>query len=116
MTTRWLKWVLILLWIALVAAAAVPAAAQPAARPADRTATRPAPIGNPRDFSGIWTGGAIDITALLLPGEEVSLTRYGAERYKSNNYAKSPANTCMPYGVTRAMHSTDPQQWVQTPG
>jgi hypothetical protein len=83
---------------------------------APRPSGPPAPIGNPRDFSGIWIGGGIDVTGLLLPGEEVSLTQYGAERYKSNNYSKSPANTCMPYGVTRAMHSTDPQQWVQTPG
>jgi hypothetical protein len=75
----------------------------------------PAPVGDPRDFTGIWTGGGIDVTALLLPGEEVALTHYGAERYKSNNYSKSPANTCMPYGVTRAMNSTDPQQWAQTP-
>jgi hypothetical protein len=116
MSTRLPTWASILLWAGLVAAAAVPAAAQPAAWPPPQAPAPPAPIGNPRDLSGIWTGGAIDVTALLLPGEEVSLTRYGAERYKSNNYAKSPANTCMPYGVTRAMHSTDPQHWVQTPG
>ena len=80
--------------------------------------------GSARDLSGIWEGGdpaaaggmgAIDVTANLLPGEEITLTPYGTQRYKTNNYAKSPANRCMPYGPTRALHSTDPQQWVQTP-
>ena len=78
----------------------------------------PAALENSRDLTGLWEGlgfGAIDISQNLLPGEEVSLTPYGAQRYRTNNYAKSPANTCMPYGPTRAMHSTDPQAWVQTP-
>ena len=121
MSARSMMSAVIFLAAGLAAVALAPAGAQEREIGSDqrgfapRPPGPPAPIGNPRDFAGIWIGGGVDITGLLLPGEEVSLTRYGAERYKANNYAKSPANTCMPYGVTRAMHSTDPQQWVQTP-
>lgn len=73
-----------------------------------------------RDLTGLWEGrspdfSSSDISANLLPGEEVLLTAYGAERYRANDLSKFPGNICLPYGPTRAMHSLDPQEWVQTP-
>ena len=75
---------------------------------------------NARDLSGLWEGtspdfSSSDISANLLPGEEVSLTAYGAKRYRANDLSKFPGNICLPYGPTRAMHSLDPEEWVQTP-
>ena len=32
------------------------------------------------DLTGLWISPTIDISVVLLPGEEVSLTPYGAER------------------------------------
>lgn len=48
---------------------------------------------NARDLSGLWEGrspnfSSSDISANLLPGVDVSLTTYGAERYRNvTNYA-----------------------------
>lgn len=89
--------------------AAIPAAAQGGA------AKTPA-AANPRDFNGLWITSTTDLTQDLLPGQEISFTHYGAERYRKVDMALAPANTCQPYGPTRAMQSTYPYQMVQTPG
>ncbi len=62
-----------------------------------------------RDFNGVWspTGGG-DISANLLPGEEISLTRFGAEQYNKIDEGDSPAYRCEPYGPTRIMSSALP--------
>ena len=70
----------------------------------------------PPDFSGLWIAPAADISPLLLPGEEVSFTPYGAERYKNVDMAKAPSYKCLPYGPTRGLQSTNPFQIIQTPG
>jgi hypothetical protein len=67
------------------------------------------------DLSGLWIATAADISVLLLPGQEISLTPYGAERYRRVDIAKSPSYTCLPYGPTRGLQSTNPFQIVQTP-
>jgi hypothetical protein len=67
------------------------------------------------DLSGLWLSLAADISVLLAPGQEVSLTPYGAERYRKLDMAKSPSYTCLPYGPTRGLQSTNPFQIVQTP-
>jgi L-ascorbate metabolism protein UlaG (beta-lactamase superfamily) len=63
-----------------------------------------------RDFNGLWSPIAAqqDITANLLPGEEVSLTPFGAEQYNKIDEADSPAYKCEPYGPTRIMSSALP--------
>ena len=63
-----------------------------------------------RDFNGLWSPIAAqqDITANLLPGEEVSLTQFGAEQYNKIDEADSPAYRCEPYGPTRIMSSALP--------
>ncbi len=62
-----------------------------------------------RDFKGEWTptgvGGG---QKLLLPGEEISLTKFGAEQYNKVDEADSPAYKCEPYGPTRMMTSALP--------
>src|SRR5688572_5037722 len=69
----------------------------------------------PPDFSGIWLASAADISTLLLPGEEISFTAYGAERYRKVDMANSPSYKCMPYGPTRGLQSTNPFQIIQSP-
>ncbi len=73
----------------------------------------PAPPARP-DFTGIWISPTQDISVVLLPGEEVSLTPYGAERYRKVDMANSPAYKCLPYGPTRGLQSTNPFQIIQT--
>ena len=46
------------------------------------------------DLTGLWISQAADISVLLLPGEEVVLTPYGAERYKKVDMANSPSYRC----------------------
>ena len=70
---------------------------------------------DPRDFNGMWAGASADLTQRLLPGEEIVLTEYGAERYRTVDHAESPANRCLPYGPNRGMASTNPYMTVQTP-
>jgi hypothetical protein len=68
------------------------------------------------DFTGIWIASAADISTLLAPGEEISFTPYGAERYQKVDMANSPSYKCLPYGPTRGLQSTNPFQIVQTAG
>jgi L-ascorbate metabolism protein UlaG (beta-lactamase superfamily) len=49
----------------------------------------------------------------LLPGEEISLTRFGAEQYNKIDEADSPAYLCEPYGPTRIMSSALPYLIMQ---
>ena len=67
------------------------------------------------DFSGIWYDPTPDITVALLPGQEISLTPYGAERYKKLDQADSPSYKCLPYGPLRGLQSTNPFEIVQIP-
>src|SRR5258705_6491598 len=67
------------------------------------------------DSSVLWISPTQDISVVLLPGEEVSLTPYGAERYRKLDQADSPSYTCLPYGPTRGLQSTNPFQIIQTP-
>src|SRR5205085_5563147 len=61
----------------------------------------PAANPDPHDFSGVWSPAGSskptnDITDHLLPGEEISFTPYGAERYKTIDHSKDPTNRCGP--------------------
>lgn len=79
--------------------------------------TDPKLVVNPRDFNGLWGQGkgSTDISTDLLPGEEISLTASGAERYKKVDLAKSGVNWCLPYGPTRSILSIAPALFVQSP-
>ena len=67
------------------------------------------------DFTGVWIASAADISTLLLPGEEISFTPDGAERYRKVDMANSPSYKCLPYGPTRGLQSTNPFQIIHTP-
>jgi hypothetical protein len=67
------------------------------------------------DFTGLWISPTADISVVLLPGEVISLTPYGAERYRKVDMANSPSYKCLPYGPTRGLQSTNPFQIIQTP-
>ena len=79
--------------------------------------TDPKLVANPKDFNGLWGQGkgSTDISQDLLPGEEISLTALGAERYKKVDLAKSGVNWCLPYGPTRSILSIAPALFVQSP-
>jgi hypothetical protein len=66
------------------------------------------------DLTGLWISQAADISVLLLPGQEIALTPYGAERYRQLDMASSPSYKCLPYGPTRGLQSTNPFQVIQT--
>src|SRR5438477_5587523 len=71
---------------------------------------------NHPDFSGIWYAPTPDISVALSPGQEISLTPYGAERYKKLDQADSPSYQCLPYGPLRGLSSPEgPYLVVQTP-
>ena len=85
-------------------------------------ATQPTPSGDAaetlsdaRDFSGIWQFLTADLTQFLLPGEEISLTEYGTERYRAVDHGAFLGNTCQPYGPNRSMAGANPYMFVQTP-
>ena len=72
-------------------------------------------IPDARDFSGIWQYFTADLTQFLLPGEEISLTEVGAERYLAVDHGNFLGNSCQPYGPNRAMAASNPYMIVQTP-
>src|SRR5665213_277992 len=88
--------------ICMLALAPAPAAAQ-----AQSSAAAKAKWA--RDFDGEWSptgvGGG---NKLLLPGQEISLTPFGAEQYNKIDESDSPAYRCEPYGPTRMMTSALP--------
>ena len=101
---------------ALVAAQTPAPAAQGAAAPAkEASAAKDAKEKWARDFNGVWsaTGAQQDMIANLLPGQEVSLTKFGAEQYNKIDEADSPAYKCEPYGPTRIMSSALPFMILQ---
>jgi hypothetical protein len=68
------------------------------------------------DLSGIWIASAPDVSTLLVPGEEIAFTPYGADRYQKVDQANAPSYKCLPYGPTRGLQSTNPFQIIQGPG
>src|ERR1051325_10753311 len=72
------------------------------------------PTGGHPDFSGIWYAPTPDISVALLPGQEISLTAYGAERYRKVDMANSPSYKCLPYGPVRSLQASNPFQIIQT--
>ena len=103
MNKRFLISILSMVWlVGLLFLVRIPAGAQ--------GTTAPPKSQWARDFNGVWSavGAQQDITANLLPGEEVSLTPFGAEQYNKIDEADSPAYKCEPYGPTRIMSSALP--------
>jgi hypothetical protein len=62
--------------------------------------------GHP-DFTGVYDDNGIeDIRDILAPGSEIKFTPAGAAKYKTQDYAKDPNSTCLPWGPTRMMCCT----------
>ena len=95
--------------VAVLILAATPAAAQGSGVPPREQWAR--------DFNGVWSpaGAMQDMSVNLLPGEEISLTRFAAEQYLKVDEADSPAYRCEPYGPTRMMSSALPFQIFMSP-
>ena len=68
----------------------------------------------PPDLTGLWISQAADISVLVRAEDEISLTPFGADRYRKLDMANSPSYKCLPYGPTRGLQSTNPFQIVQT--
>jgi L-ascorbate metabolism protein UlaG (beta-lactamase superfamily) len=98
----------ILFFMAASMVGALTLAATPAAAQAQGDAAAKAKWA--RDFNGVWSpvGAQGAISGHLLPGEEISLTPFGAEQYNKIDEADSPAYLCQPYGPTRIMSSALP--------
>lgn len=80
-------------------------------------AANPGPFENPQNLNGLWQAvGSNDITEHMAPGEEISFTAYGAQRYKTVDHMQDPSNWCAPVGFFRALQTSFmPFQIVQTP-
>ena len=76
----------------------------------------PQPPGPHPDLTGVWFGGPMnDIGRDVLPGQQLVLTPYGAERYKKIDHAKDPNAQCLPPGPTRMVARAHPTMIVQRP-
>src|SRR5262245_28425097 len=101
--------------------AAVPAAAQPPSRPAvvkERASPDLTGVPGPRpDLTGVWhaTGRDYgDLSNRLVPGQEIVLTHFGAERYRTVDQGiGDPGALCLPWGPIRGMIIPHPFAIVQ---
>ena len=76
----------------------------------------PQPPGAHPDLTGVWFGGSMnDIGKDTLPGQQLILTPYGAERYKKVDHAKDPNAQCLPPGPTRMTARAHPTMIMQRP-
>ena len=76
----------------------------------------PQPPGPHPDLTGVWYGGGIgDIGKDVLPGEQLILTPYGAERYKKVDHSKDPNAKCLPPGPSRMVARAHPTMILQRP-
>ncbi|PYS15856.1 MAG: hypothetical protein DMG15_03990 [Acidobacteria bacterium] len=76
----------------------------------------PQPPSPHPDLTGVWFGGSMnDIGKDVLPGEQLILTPYAAERYKKVDHAKDPNAQCLPPGPTRMVARAHPTMIVQRP-
>src|SRR5687768_7538594 len=112
MSTRFLMSVLTLA-VVLGTPGMAPAAATQAGTAPPRLDIRP----NPPDMTGVWApAGLRDISKILVPGEEIVLTPYGAERLKNVDQSKDPQAWCLPFGPVRSVLGTvHPNMIVQHP-
>ena len=74
------------------------------------------PPGPHPDLTGVWFGGSMnDIGKDVLPGEQLILTPYGAERYKKVDHSKDPNAKCLPPGPSRMVARAHPTMILQRP-
>jgi hypothetical protein len=93
---------------------ALPSAAQSTAGAWWHTG-RPSPAGA-MDLTGVWFGESSgDLSQSTLPGQEMILTPYGHERYKTVDHSKDPNTYCLPPGPARMIMMAHPAMIIQRP-
>jgi hypothetical protein len=57
------------------------------------------------DLTGVWhvQGQSMDLSKLVVPGDQLVLTPYGQERFKTVDHSKDPSVRCLPFGPVRAV-------------
>lgn len=74
----------------------------------------PQPAGKHADLTGVWFGGSsADLSKATLPGQEMILTPYGVQRYKTVDHAKDPNTLCLPPGPARMIMMIHPAMVIQ---
>jgi hypothetical protein len=72
------------------------------------------PPGKHADLTGVWFGGSsADLSKATLPGQEMVLTPYGVQRYKTVDHAKDPNTRCLPPGPARMIMMIHPAMVIQ---
>jgi len=74
----------------------------------------PQPPGKHPDLTGVWFGASSgDLSKTTLPGQEMILTPYGQDRYKTVDHAKDPNTLCLPPGPARMIMMIHPAMVIQ---
>jgi hypothetical protein len=72
------------------------------------------PAGSTPDLTGVFSGGSSgDLSQSTLEGEEMILTQYGYDRYRSVDHAKDPNTFCVQPGPARMIMMLHPAMIVQ---
>lgn len=101
--------------VAMTPAAAQSRRTQPKAEGAWWYKGEAPPPGSP-DLTGVWQGRSTDdLSQDTLPGQEMILTPYGYERYKTVDHSKDPNTLCLPPGPARLVTRSHPTMIVQRP-
>ena len=75
------------------------------------------PEGSSPDLTGVFSGRPSgDLSQSTLPGEEMILTPYGYERYRSVDHSQDPNTFCLQPGPARMIMMAHPIMIVQRPG
>jgi hypothetical protein len=73
---------------------------------------------SPPDLTGVWhpQGQSMDLSKLVIPGDQLVLTPYGQERFKTVDHSKDPSVRCLPFGPVRAVCClVHPNMFIQHP-
>ncbi len=89
----------------------------PGCQPAPAETTKAAATFDPRDLSGVWTGGvAVDDVAAMTPVGQEKFDENRAELKNERPITTNPAFTCNPPGIPHAYNNgAFPFEIVQTP-
>jgi hypothetical protein len=79
-------------------------------------ATPPPMLDGHPDMTGVWYGGSsADLSKDTIKGQDMLLTPYGAERYRTVDHSKDPNTACLPPGPARMIMMLHPTMLVQRP-
>lgn len=89
----------------VIAAILIMAAVLLGAQSRQNNGARPDVRPSPPDLTGVWhpQGQSMDLAKLVIPGDQMVLTPYGAERLRTVDHSKDPSVKCLPFGPVRAV-------------